>query len=51
MTEHPGGSYKSHTGSQHLQELGSAAVCCTRVKQAALKTIKTFQSKMKKYLK
>lgn len=49
MTEHHRGSYKSHTGSQHLQEL-SAAVC-TCVKQAALKTINTGQSKMKIYLK
>lgn len=40
MTGHYRGSYKSHTGSQHLQELSSAEVCCTRVKQAALKTIK-----------
>lgn len=49
MTEHHRRSYKSHTGSQHLQELSSAAVC-TCVKQAALKTIKTGQSKMKKIL-
>lgn len=51
MTEHHRGSYKNHTGSQHLQELSSAAVHCTRVKQAALKTVKTGQSKTKKNTK
>lgn len=38
MTEHHRGSYKkNHIGLQHLQKLSSAAVQCTRVKQAALK--------------
>lgn len=48
MTEHHRSSYKSHTGSQHPQELSSAGVHCTHVKQAALKTVKPGQSKTKK---